>query len=305
MERLAADFPDVPELPSELAGFQINLGAALRKLGDLPEAERLYRKAVRTLGSLAARFPRVPEHRVRLGAAQFNLANLLGAVDRLPEAERVSREALQMHEELAQEFRGVPAYRASLAEAWYRLGNTLKREGKYPAADEAYSRSLGMREKLLETEPGNPAYRAAVAWSCQSLASQLAYEQDPPYRAANRALELAKRAVDLDPQGARWQVLGWALVRAGHWREGLAAIEHARQLNAGYGADHFFEAIARRQSGEPGAALENYHAGVAWLEKQASPPERALQLRAEAAKVLGITESAGREQAAPRRAAPR
>jgi tetratricopeptide (TPR) repeat protein len=291
MGRLAADFPDLSDLPSELAGIQINLGAVLRKLGEVAEAEKFYRKAVGTLGTLAARFPAVPEHRSRLGAARFNLGRLLREVGRLADAERALCEAVETREKLADEFPEVPVYRASQAEALFGLGNTLTRAGKFGGADEAYTRALGLQEALLAGESANPAYRGALASTCNNLALLLAWEQGPPYPGADRAVDLAKRAVELDPQGgSRWRTLGWAHFRAGHWRECLSALERARQLSTWYGADDYFEAIARWHLGEKGEASRHYHAGIRWLEKQASPARQVLHLHDEAEALLGAAD---------------
>jgi tetratricopeptide (TPR) repeat protein len=289
MEGLAAAFPDLVEIPSELAAIQSNLGVVLRKLGEVVEAERFYRKAVGTLRRLARRFPGVPEHRVRLGAAQRNLGRLLRDAGRLRDAERVLDEAVQTCDKLATEFPGVSAYQALLAETLFDLGIILTRSGKFRCADEVYTRALGLREKLLAAERKNPAYCAAVASTCNNLALLLAWEQDPPYTETDRALKLAARAVKLEPQGgSRWRTLGWAQIRAGRWREGLSAIEQARHLNTRYGADHFFEAVARWELGEKDAAREAYHTGIAWLAQQGSPAKQVLRLRDEAAALLGI-----------------
>jgi len=211
-------------------------------------------------------------------------------VGRLPVAEQVYREAVDTCEKLAKESPGVPAYRVSLAEALFGLGGTLSRSGKFPAADEAYTRALELREELLHAEPKNPAYRAEVNSTCYNLALLLVWEQDPPFRGANRALNLSKRAVQLDPQaGSRWQILGLAQFRVGNWQECLNAFKSATELKSENALTHFFQAMAYWHLGQKDEARRHYDAAADRLGQNASPDGKALRLRDEAAALLGIT----------------
>jgi tetratricopeptide (TPR) repeat protein len=289
MERLAGDYPDWPNLSSELAGIQINLGVVLRRLGDAPEAEKFYRKAIKRLLGLRDRFPAVLEHRVRLGSVQVNFGNLLQGAARLVEAEQVRHDAVKTYRELAEQLPGVPRYRASLADSLSRLGETLRRASKFQDANEAWTEALGLQKRLLDAESRNPAYRAAAASTCNSLALLLTWQQAPPYREVGRAVTLALRAVALEQlNGPRWETLGIAQYRAGNWRDCSEAFATAARLKSGKDSHHFFQAIAHWHLGEREEARRHYAVAAHWFGQQASPDPKMLQLRNEAAALLGI-----------------
>ncbi len=298
MDRLATDFPDLPDVPSELAGTQINLGVVLAKLGETGEAEKFYRKAITTLGQLAARFPTIPAHRSRLGTVQQNLGNLLRRAGHYKEAQAAGRDAVTTIEGLTRDYPKVPAHQTDLAGALFGLALTLTQAGQFAAADEAYTRALGIREKFQAGSPKNPVYRAELASTCNHLAMLLAWSQGPPYAGAGRAAELARRAVQLEPQSAgRWRTLAVAQFRVGNWQESLTAFQRAQDLSSEYFPAHFFQAMAHWNLGEQEAARRHYDAGARWLEKQANPDEKVLRLRDEAAVMLGIVGGAKGEQA--------
>jgi tetratricopeptide (TPR) repeat protein len=231
---------------------------------------------------------------------------LLSRTGRADEAEGPLREAVKTYQGLADDLPGVPAYQTGLAKALYNLGVFLAQGDRYREAEETYGRALVIQEKLLAAEPRNPTYRAAVVFTCNNLAALLAWQQKPPYRGASRAVELAQRAVELEPtNGSRWRVLSMAQFRVGNWRKCLAALGRARELRSEHGTDHFFQATAYWHLGEQAKARDHYRAGTRWLDTQAAPNERTLRLRDEAAEVLGIKAEEKRGQAPPPRAGPR
>src|SRR5437763_790784 len=59
-EKLAADFPSVPDYRLALAGSRNGLGMLLADLGKGPEAEAAYRQALAFQVKLVAEFPNVP-----------------------------------------------------------------------------------------------------------------------------------------------------------------------------------------------------------------------------------------------------
>ena len=73
LEKLAAEFPAVPDYRSDLALSHDSLGNLLAGLGKRPEAEEQYRKALAILEKLVAEFPAVQQFRVDLGGRYCNL----------------------------------------------------------------------------------------------------------------------------------------------------------------------------------------------------------------------------------------
>jgi tetratricopeptide (TPR) repeat protein len=87
-------------------------------------------------------------------------------------------------------------------------------------------------------------------------------------RDAQRALSLARRAVELAPtQGMYLNTLGVAQYRAGHYAEAITTLE--KSLAAGKGAfdalDLFFLAMARYRLGEIARARADFARAAKWL----------------------------------------
>ena len=130
------------------------------------------------------------------------------------------------------------------------------------------------------------------AQGCNTLAWLLATHTEPHLRNPTRAVELAKKAVELAPnQGTYWNTLGAAHYRAGNRKEAIAALHKSMELRKGGDShDWFFLAMAHWQLGQKDDARKWYDQAVAGMEKQrASQQEELKRFRAEAAQLLGIT----------------
>src|SRR5262249_39625053 len=76
-EKLAVDFPEVPEYRGELARSHTGLGWLLYGLGKLPEAGQQFRQALAITEKLAADFPAISQYRIDLGGSCCNLGSLI------------------------------------------------------------------------------------------------------------------------------------------------------------------------------------------------------------------------------------
>ena len=163
---------------------------------------------------------------------------------------RRRRQALAGCERLAQAFPTVPRYQAERFITQWEVGNLLWDTGRRAEAKEAYRRVRALAESL---NPEGPEYQ-------ELLASFLAICWDPQFRDAPRAVELAKKVVERNPQsipyrgtvrGTPWNTLGIAHYRAGEWGAALAALEKSVALrNGGDCGDQFFLAMTHWQLGE-------------------------------------------------------
>ena len=80
--------------------------------------------------------------------------------------------------------------------------------------------------------------------------SLYALSADPQVRDPRRAVELARRCVELEPEAAScWKVLGMAEYRAGNWDAALKAIERDFELRGGkpYAYPNLIRALALAQ----------------------------------------------------------
>ncbi len=142
------------------------------------------------------------------------------------------------------------------------------------------------RRTILASD--DPNYQ--IASQANNTAWALATSFDLEERNPARAVELAKKAVELTPtQGSYWNTLGVAHYRAGDWKAALAALENSRRLLTGKleSFNTFFLAMAHWQLGEKVQAREWYDKAVAWMEKNAKDNPELQRFRFEAAEALG------------------
>jgi Flp pilus assembly protein TadD len=155
----------------------------------------------------------------------------------------------------------------------------------------AYSR-MGQWDKavddcshLIEMEPNVAVARNNLAWI-------LATCPDAKFRDPGRAVEQAKKAVELAPKGGNnWNTLGVALYRHGDLPGAIDALGKSMELgDGGTSFDWFFLAMAHWQLGDKPQARSWYEKAVGWMEKSQPTAEELIRFRAEAAALLGLPE---------------
>jgi tetratricopeptide (TPR) repeat protein len=127
-----------------------------------------------------------------------------------------------------------------------------------------------------------------------TLAWQLATWPDPSLRDPARAVELARKAVELRPLASSiWNTLGAALYRAGDWSAAIEALEKSDSLEPDryLAINGFFLAMAHRRRGEEDQARRCYDKAAAWMEERQSQNDMLKRFRAEAAALMGIDPS--------------
>jgi serine/threonine protein kinase/tetratricopeptide (TPR) repeat protein/WD40 repeat protein len=148
--------------------------------------------------------------------------------------------------------------------------------------------------KLIELAPGD--------WVAQNgLARFLATCPDARLRNPARAIQLAEGVLQVEEQVGlewKWNTLGVAHYRAGHWKAAIDCLEKSRVLrNGGDAFDFFFLAMAHWKQGREKEARQWYERASGWLEqnqqalaKDKPRQEELRRFRAEAAQLLGIKE---------------
>jgi WD40 repeat protein/serine/threonine protein kinase len=150
----------------------------------------------------------------------------------------------------------------------------------------------GALSQVAELPPRPASSHFRLAWL-------LATCPDLPVRDIPRALEHARKAVAIDPQGwLPWQTLGVSLYRAGDPKAAIAALERSRSLRSEsisplwisrYSAiDWFFLAMACWQAGDRIQARRWYERAVEWMGETRAQDEELAFFRGEATTLLGL-----------------
>jgi tetratricopeptide (TPR) repeat protein/serine/threonine protein kinase len=225
--------------------------------------------------------------------------------------------ALNQYDKAAADFGKVVELKPEEVEAWNNRGHMYRLLGETDKAladfDQALklkpdlvqawnNRGLGHQQlqqwdkaiadftKAVDLKPASPGIQRNLAWL-------LATCPEAKLRAPGRAVEAAKKAVELDPrQATSWNTLGAAHYRAGDWQAAVAALEKSVELRrGGNGYDLFFLAMARWQLGDRADARRWYDRAVRWLEqhrdavaKDAQAAEELRRFRAEAVELLQV-----------------
>jgi Flp pilus assembly protein TadD len=160
---------------------------------------------------------------------------------------------------------------------WNTLGKAQHRNGDWKAAIDAYAQAIDLEPKW------------AATWN--DLAWLLATCPDSKLRDPGRAVELAKKAVELAPkEGNRWNTLGVARYRSGDWKAAVDALSKSMELSKGGDSfDWFFLAMAHWQLGDKPQARSWYGKAVPWMEKNQPENEELLRFRSEAAALLEMS----------------
>ncbi len=84
-----------------------------------------------------------------------------------------------------------------------------------------------------------------------NLAWALASAPGDPWFDPKRALELARKAVALNPpDGSLWNTMGVVAYRAGDWKTAAETLKKSNRINGGTGIDCFFLAMTYWQQGD-------------------------------------------------------
>jgi tetratricopeptide (TPR) repeat protein len=160
--------------------------------------------------------------------------------------------------------------------AWSEWALACSNCARFGQAAAAYGRAI-------ELDPEDALARNNLAWL-------LATCPDAKLRDPGRAVELAKRAVELAPkEGNFFNTLGAAQYRAEDGKAAIEALEKSRELRQGGDAfDFFFLAMAHWQRGEKETARKWFDQAVPWMDKNAPHNEELRRFRAEAAELLGV-----------------
>ena len=286
-------------------------------------------------GKLAAEYRTERSHRHELGRNHNWLGVVLAQKGQPREAEQEHRHALAIYEQLTKETDPSSSdwHRRELAWTCLNLAEVLEKERRFDEAMELHRRAGALCEKLAaEKTDSTYPYWACQAYGrliylltgarrtddardiCRKLlefkpppsgqalnvaAWNLVAGADPKYWAPDRAVELARKAVEREPKAAHIiNTLGVAQYRAGDWKAALNTLKKADEL-AGpqhFDTNGFFLAMVHWQQGEKEQGRKWYSAALAWMEKRNPSNDELRCFRTEAASLLKLPEKLSPEQ---------
>jgi serine/threonine-protein kinase len=276
------EFEKAIALDPKQGSTYFNLGLALSNKGNLDRTAAAYRKAIELDNTLA------PAHNF-LGACLYHQKKLGEAIACYKKAIELDPKLARAHSNLgAARFdqnkvdEAIACYRKAIevdpkfAPAHENLGNALAKQKKLDEAIACY-------HKAIKLDPKSVGAHNNLAWL-------LATCSDAKWRDPGKAVELAKKAVQLATNdGNSWGTLGTAHYRAGDWKPAVEALQKSMQHRIGGDAgDWFFLAMAQWKLGRHKEAREWFEKAVQWTEKNQLDNEELRRFRAEAEELLGV-----------------
>src|SRR5262249_10923625 len=146
------------------------------------------------------------------------------------------RQAIKLCELLVAQFPDEPRYRGQLMNGHWGLGLALMASGRWTQVEASFQQalagwvSLGLADEAARPADQDPPVAPSVR---NDLAWLLATCPDVKVRDPQRAVALAKKAVELDPRASYFNTLGAAQYRAGNFTEALAALRKSMDLTKG------------------------------------------------------------------------
>jgi tetratricopeptide (TPR) repeat protein len=250
----------------------IILGVTCRDLGMMAESESVLSEAA----EVGRRFLG-PEHGSTL-CAMADLAYVYAIQGKLSLAEPLAVQAQEVSYRVLGD-KSIALWSLDVATRVFEAqGKRSQVEAVAAKLDEI---RLARSERAFARSPDQPGNRNELAWCLATCPVQ--GRRDPA-----RAVELARKAVEKQPNATCWNTLGVALYRLGDWTAAIEALENAEGLAPGQhlAFNGFFLAMAHRQLGQEDKARTWFDRATAWME-QKSPKDRELvRFRAEAAALL-------------------
>jgi tetratricopeptide (TPR) repeat protein len=271
--------PDRAVLDHELASIYTNMGKWLQLDGKFAEAEDVFDKAMVLLNRLELEGRRTSATRESLILCQAMLGELLRSTRRGGEAELRFNQAIHGLEGLAADYPGVPRYKKQLARLFDVLSTVYLATDRVPDSVKASRRATNLDPNLHE---GQQAVLNNLAW-------YLVNAPNPAARNARRALELARKAVEISPKSWEcWNTLGVALFRNGDWEAANKALMTAQEKNPGANAfDGYFLAMTLWHQGKRQAARRWLEQAEDWRLRNRPEDLELLRFRTEAEQLVG------------------
>jgi serine/threonine protein kinase/predicted negative regulator of RcsB-dependent stress response len=281
--------PTEPAGCIRLARSHGSLALVLQQRHRLRDAAEEFHQVMVIYERLATEFPDEPSYRYyQARALNFQGIALRSLRDEVGTAVKCHRQALRMCEKLIADY-DQPFFRSEWGRSQFTLGTAHRLAGRFGEAVQSLQCALDCYRQVSNASD-DPLNRSQLASVRNELAWLLATCQEIEFRDPDRAVRLAREAVEASPQeGNFWNTLGAAYYRAGNWIEARKALGKSIELrHGGDGFDWFLLAMSHWRQGERNEARTRYEQAVAWMEKTRPNDEELTRFRAEASELLGV-----------------
>jgi tetratricopeptide (TPR) repeat protein len=251
-----------PEDPDTLQSMN-NLANVYGGEGKYAQAETLEQKALETRRRVLG--PEDPDTLQSMNNLAFAYAN----ERKYAQAEALDSQTIEMERRILG-----PEHPDTL-QTMSNLAAAYDDDGKYAQAEDVFRQGV-------KNAPNNVPMLNGDAW-------RLLTAKDRRFRRPREALDLARKAVSLDPQkGGDLNTLGLAEVRNGLWDDAITTLNKSIALsNNSQPSDFFFLAMAYQGRGDAAEAEKNYAHGAEMARVPAESDPELRMLWVEAAKALG------------------
>ncbi len=281
---LVNSYPNVVDYHVKEVYCSLTLGQVLRDLREFTLAETAFNRGMDKCVMLVERFPEDAAYRRLIGQTKGNL----GVVHLLTDACEPARQSFMdagADFEIALELAPQDAFaREGLAWSLNHLGDALRRLGRADEAKTFYQKTLEERKKTAEY----PERLYRLAWFLVNC-------EDAEFRNPVEAMEIAEQISRKNPTNARYLTLvAAACFRQDQWEQCLAKLDEAEIVRMrGKDSIDFWRAMALYQRDpKDEKAKDAWDDAVARLDRYAPGDLKLLNLRNEAAQLLGLAEQA-------------
>jgi tetratricopeptide (TPR) repeat protein len=298
---------DSPVLAAEVAATYFRLWQLQRIVGEPQKAQQALERGLAVLEELLAREPGLKDLAPLVGVYRFSHTLTRKPIAPADPEQHLDclRRCLTIWQGLAQKYPDVTGFQHDLANFYFDIAFTQQRAGDLDAALRSATQSVEISTRLVQQHPECAQCRRELSQYCQqwgrvyyggmddlahelewleravkadpsnpeaynATAWVLATDPNPKLRDPRRAVDLARKAVAIEPRDADcWNTLGVAQYRANDWRSAVDSLDKSMLLrDGGDGFDWYFVAMAYRRLGEKSRAEEFFRKAEAWKQKE-------------------------------------
>jgi tetratricopeptide (TPR) repeat protein len=215
---------------------------------------------------------------------------IAGRFDTTDEGIVLAGRAIELLRGLARQFPGTRDIQPAVGDGLHDLAVKHIERGEVALAIGLLREAIGLQEAVLKSDPGSKTCRTFLRNHLALLARCLANATDPEICDVRTAIDLAGRALDIDPGFDMAHLfLGMAQYRAGDLVAAEAALTRCLEIRHGNEPlAHLFRAMVRCRRDAKALAWVDFLAGFGQSIAETATDPEIIRTEAEAGQLLGI-----------------